>query len=300
MPTDPLTLLSLSRRLGRRAIDLLVVAFVILVGLSIGRQLMDWWRADPETGGPNLSGVTGNDFDWNRLPVKLQFGSASTAIERIPFRGGITQVEERLTTIGKAIVDSAELPRAAMLEAERDWLKLLQLAAPVLWDSDRGNVYRRQEPMPSFVATRFAVPDDDPSSPGDDAPAQRIVGWGLAFPKSPVDWTIYVFHPEAAPAIQSSSRSRFDLPAGSQNVTNLVSASGAEWHVFQGRGDVSSWVQHFDRQFAAATQLVRTVESEAASLKYRDQRYVTDIQIRRENEGQLTGVVWSAPLGEPQ
>lgn len=290
--TDAVTAVpSLARRMTRRAIDLFVISFLIVVGLSTGQQLIEWWRVDPASA-PEPPMVNPVDLDWNRTPVTIQFGSASTSLERMPFAGGRKQLDEELTRLGKAIVTTTEIVPSVMEEAERDWLEALQAAPPVFWDSTRGNVYRRHEPLPSFVATRFN------EQSGNDLITQRIVGWGLAFPTAPGEWTIYVFHPRSAKSAQAESTARIGLPPGAQNITSLEGSDDCQWRVFQGRGDIAGWVQHFEEQLGTGALVSRDISENSANLKYRRERTLSDIQIRRERDGRLTGVIWSAPERE--
>ncbi len=296
MTSTPSPASSLSRRLTRRAIDLLAVAFLVTVGLSVGQQLIEWWRTDPSAAWPELSDLSGVDLDWSRTPVTLQFGNAPTSLERIPFQGSRKQMEEELTRIGQAIVTSTEPSAAPMDEAEKDWLKALNAAPPVFWDSTRGNVYRRREPLPSFVATRFTEGKEGE----DEQIGQRIVGWGLAFPSGPVDWTIYVFHPDSAKSAQAEASPPVVLPEGSRNITHVRGSDGCQWHVIQGRGDLAGWVQHFNNQFGTNALVARVVGTQTASLKYRRDGIMTDVQIQCDPEGHLTGVIWSAKEREPR
>lgn len=300
MTSAPSTSLSLGRRLSRRALDLLVVAFLVTVGLSVGRQLIDWWRIDPSAVTPDLSSLNPVELDWSRTPVTLQFGDAATALQRIPFVGNRKQLDAELTRIGQSIVTTVEVTSSRMEDTEKDWLAVLREAPPVFWDSTRGNVYRRHEPLPSFVATRFVEPqrvvkpqtaiattDDEPTT-------QRIVGWGLAFPTSPGDWTIYVFHPDSAASTSSPHETLLTAPEGSRNVTHIQGADGCQWRVIQGRGELSGWVQQFHQQFESSAVVAKIVGPRTASLKYRREQTVTDIQIRCEPDGRLTAVIWSA------
>ena len=287
----------LSRRLARRSLDLLVVGFLATVGVSTGQQLIEWWRVDPAAMPVDLSSVSAVDVDWTRTPVTLRFGDAATALQRIPFEGSPRSLDEELTRRGKLVVDSGEPPTSPPTESERDWLKSLQSAPPVFWDSTLGNVYRRHQPLPSFVATRFV---ENPRAEDDDLVTQRIVGWGLAFPTSASEWVIYVFRPQSAPTAGAETRESIAPPAESQNITQLEGSNGNRMSVFQGRGDLASWVQHFDRQFGADAVVSRDVDDQQAILKYRRSGVVTDIQIRSESDGHLTGVIWSSKeRGQP-
>ena len=281
--------LSLAHKLTRRAIDLFVIGFVAVVGLSVGSQLIDWWRTDPQAAAPDLSGLGGVDLDWNRTPIAMQFGDAATSIERIPLQGDHTRLDEELNRVAQSVVASSQPPAAAPTEAEREWLTALQTAPPLLWDSTLGNVYRRQDPLPSFVATRFAEPTDNDG----EALSQRVVGWGLAFPSGPDQWTIYSFRPETTRVAEASSVRDLVLPDGARRVTQMRGADGCQWLVFQGRGDLAGWVQQFDASFGTKAVVSKSVGTQSASLKYRTAERVADVQMRRERDGSLSGVIWS-------
>ena len=290
--TQPQPSSSLSYRLTRRAIDLLVIGFFGVVGLSVGSQLIEWWRTDPESITPDLTGLAGADLDWSRTPIAMQFGDASTSIERVPLQGDGDRLSEVLTKTAQSIVASSQLPAAPPTQAEREWLTALESAPPVLWDSTLGNVYRRDEPLPSFVATRFV----DAADPKEGDPIQRVVGWGLAFPTARGQWTIYTFRPEATRAAAASPVRDIPLPEQARRITQLRGADGCQWLVFQGRDDLARWVQHFDETFGTKAVLTRTVGTQSASLKYRLSDTIADVQMRRERDGSLTGVIWSTTI----
>ena len=179
---------SLSGRLARRAIDLLVIGFFGVVALSVGSQLIEWWRTDPESITPDLTGLAGVDLDWSRTPIAMQFGDASTSMERTPLQGDSDRLDEVLTKAAQSIVGSSQLPTAPPTHAEREWLTALETAPPVVWDSTLGNVYRRDEPLPSFVATRLVDAADHLAG----EPIRRVVGWGLAVPtaRGRISWPV--------------------------------------------------------------------------------------------------------------
>lgn len=287
---------SLAHKLTRRAIDLFVIGFVAVVGLSVGGQLIDWWRTDPPADLPDLSGLAGADLDWNRTPIAMQFGDAATSIERIPLQGDHKRLDEELTKVARAVVATSQPPSAAPTEAERAWLTALQTAPPLLWDSTLGNVYRRHDPLPSFVATRFTEPGDNDGQ----GLSQRVVGWGLAFPSGPGAWTIYSFRPETARVAEASSVRDIVLPDGARRVTQMCGADGCQWLVFQGRGDLAGWVQQFDVSFGARAVVSKSVGTQTASLKYRTAEMVADVQMRRERDGSLSGVIWSTQASPQQ
>jgi len=283
----------LSKRLFRRALDLFAIAFLAMVGLSTGGQLIEWWRTDPAP--PDLSGIPGSTLDWNRVPVTIQFGSATTSLDRIPFTGDRKQLERELERLGKELVLSSEPPKTPADDAERSWLDMLNQEAPLFWESTRGNVYRRLEPLPSFVATQFVEGEEQ---------VQRIVGWGIAFPMSPEIWTIYQFQPHQVrrPASATGRIQAGDVPSppGSRNVARVADSAGNLWQVVQGRGSLSGWVQHFDHGLPGAEPFWRVMNPASASLKYRLAESVIEIHIRVERDDAITALIWVSREGKPQ
>lgn len=290
--TPPPSPSSLSGRLIRRTIDLLVIGFFAVVSLSVGSQLIEWWRTDPESVTPDLAGLAGADLDWSRTPIAMQFGDATTSIERIPLQGDEHVLDEALLKTAQSIIGTSQVPSAPPTQSEREWLTALETAPAELWDSTLGNVYRRQEPLPSFVATRFV----DAADRVEGEPIQRVVGWGLAFPTGRGQWTIYAFRPAAARASHTAVARDIPLPEQARRVTQLRGADGCQWLVFQGRDDLARWVKHFDDAFGTKAVLTRTIGTQSASLKYRLADTIADVQLRRERDGSLTGVVWSTTV----
>lgn len=285
---------SLARKILGRSIDLLVIGFLLTVGLSIGQQLIQWWHTDPGATIPGGTQFHSGDLDWSRTPVTLRFGDAATALERIPFQGTRDQLWNELTNLGQSIVNRTDASSGPIDEAEQAWLGALKSAPPVMWESARGNVYRRQEPLPSFVATRFVDSEPIKDDAEQDGSKQRIVGWGLAFPTSSEDWTIYVFHPRTAISREPDPTFQMMPPEGSRNLTDLQGVDGSRWQIIEGRGKLSGWVQQFDSQFGEAAAVSRAIGEESASLKYRIDPFLVEIQLRHESEDRLTGVIWSA------
>src|SRR5262245_20311681 len=79
-PGAPPDLRAVSRKIARRTTDLIAVGVVLIGGLSIGRQVVEWWRDEPAQGAaaPQASGIdpTGDG------PLRLEFGDYPLAMER--------------------------------------------------------------------------------------------------------------------------------------------------------------------------------------------------------------------------
>lgn len=277
------------RRLFRRALDLFVIAFLGMVGLSTGSQLVDWWRADPAP--PDLSGISGLDPDWTRVPVSIQFGAASTRWERVPFEGDRLRLQAELERIGKQLVSSSAVPTGEVDGPERAWIEFLNQEPALFWDSTEGNVYRRDEPLPSFVATRFAEAG---------GLNQRIVGWGIAFPAGPSTWTIYVLRPDDAATQSAPGPAPLELPDSSRSLAMLADTQGTRWQVIQGRGPLAHWVKHFEQALSDGQMLSRQVGVSSASLKSRRDGSLTEIHIQSDRHNVLTALIWVAKEGPPR
>lgn len=276
-----------ARKLVRRIIDLLVIIFIAAVGLTLGRQLIEWWRMDSSAVTSPVPLLSGIDFDWSRAPITMQFGDAETSIQRTPFQGDRKRLNGELIRIARSIVVTSKALVQPPDLAETEWLALLRKAPAVFWDLTMGSVYLRQDPLPSFVATRFIE-----SAGNEHEIVQRIIGWGLAFPSESGGWTIYSFCPDASGSGEISPEFPLVIPEGSRRLTRMRDAHGCQWLLIQGRGDLASWVQQFEDSFGKNAVVSKSVGVRSASMKYRTTDLMADVQLQSESADVLSGVIW--------
>lgn len=264
--------------LRRRVLDLFVISWVAAVGLTTGRQLVDWWREDTGTV-PQPVRDTGED--WYRRPVEFSVGQRGVPMHRSPFVGTRAEVERRLMQLVQSRLKDAPLPENSPHDDERAFLQKLKAELPIATDHGRGTLYRWPAPWPGVIGT---LPSEG---------AERIIAHGFAVPSGEDKWTIFVL---SALALSGSQDSRSNLPSGAVPLLSWTDEAGRRVATFRGTGSLAEWVAFWEQQYWEETRTVRDVHDDTATLQFRSQQFVTDIQLQRAEDGKLTGVCWTIPL----
>lgn len=271
---------SVATLVRRRALDLIVIAWVAVVGLTTGRQLVDWWREDPAIT-PLASGDAGED--WSRRPIDLRVGTRGMPMHRAPFVGSRDAVEQQLLQRVQARLQHAAEPTSPIEETERQLLERLATEQPIATDHGRGVLYRWPAPWPGVIGTIHV------------AQQQRLAVHGFAVPAGEQKWTIFLFDGTG----ESAATQAENLPPGALPLLSWTDASGRRVATFRGPGPIAEWVGYWDQQYRHLTCTVREVQTDRATLQFRDDTTVTDLHLHAEKPGQLTGVMWTMLLSPP-
>ncbi len=274
-PSEPRTVTSILRR---RVLDLFVIGWVTAVGLTTGRQLVDWWREDPSTV-PQPIHDAGED--WYRRPVEFSVGQRGVPMHRSPFVGTRAEVERRLMQLVQSRLKDAALPESPPDNDERSFLERLKAELPIATDHGKGTLYRWPAPWPGVVGTL-------PSSE-----IERIVAHGFAVPSGNEKWTVFVL---SSLALRGSQDSQSTLPPGALPLLSWTDEAGRRVATFRGTGLLTEWVAFWEQQHREATCTVREVNDDTATLQFRTETFVTDLQMQRGEDNKLTGVCWTIPL----
>lgn len=274
-PPVPRTVTSILRR---RLLDLVVISWVTAVGLTTGRQLIDWWREDPGTVPQPVRDV---GEDWYRRPVELSVGQRGVPLHRSPFVGTRTEVERQLMQLVQARLKDTPVPGGSPDEAEQAFLEKLEAELPIATDHGRGTLYRWPAPWPGVIGTMEV------------SGTERIVAHGFAVPSGQDKWTVFVL---SAQAHRGSSDTTTSLPPGALPLMSWTDEAGRRVATFRGTGTLTEWVAFWEQEHREEARTVREVGIDSATMQFRSQEFVTDIQLQRTEEGKLTGVCWTIPL----
>ncbi len=258
---------------ARRALDLFVIAWIVAVGLTSGRQLVDWWREDP-TADPVPLTDTGED--WFRRAVRFEVGASGLACLREPFQGSRDDVDQRLMQLVQASMKDAPSPTADPGDAERELLAKLRDAPPIATDDGRGTLYRWAAPFPGMIGTR------------PDAPTGRILAHGFALPSGPKKWTLYVL-----PMGLEGRASAQELPSKAVPLLAWTDAAGRTVASFRGPGPVADWIRHWEARYGPP--VLKQIDAKSATLRFESAQSVVELQIEAETAGSWLGVLWTIP-----
>ncbi len=264
--------------LRRRALDLFVIAWVAAVGMTTGRQLVDWWREDPAVA-PQPVRDTGED--WYRRPVEFSIGQRGVPLYRSPFVGTQADVERQLMQLVQTRLKDAPVPEIPADEAERSMLEQLKTQLPIATDHGQGTLYRWPAPWPGVVGTVFFKD------------MERIIAHGFAVPSGNEKWTVFVL---SSPTAGRPTDSRPVLPRGAIPLLSWTDEAGRQVNTFRGTGALTEWVSFWNAAHGHQSRTVHDVTETAATLQFRTAESVTDIQMLRADDGKLTGIVWTIPL----
>ncbi|MES2791360.1 MAG: hypothetical protein V4719_17215 [Planctomycetota bacterium] len=245
----------LARRISSRTTDLLAIGIVVVVSLTMGRQILEWWRADAPAV-LDLGPLDNASAEWGAgsRPVALEFGNSPLSMTRqMVSTGGVeaalSSVRERCQ---QALVSIGE-PDGPPDMSEVEQLEALALLSPDV-QQPGWQLFSLDGGMAAVVGVKTfgGKPGNlDPASPSG---RRRVVCWGLVFPGlSQGVWTAYTFVRRPKDVSQPSALSpvdfdlsRMELPPECQRTVLMQEAGQAGLLGFRGRLDPAVWQRHFE------------------------------------------------------
>jgi hypothetical protein len=232
----------LSRRIAGWTTNCLATALVILAGLTLGRQVLIWWRETPEA--PPAADARDRPTSPEAEQRQLEFGALATTVQTRQVRGSRQELLRILREMCRPASRPGSRSTAPAEPAERRLLAELAGKDP----AESGDGWRIDElpqGMPLVICST-SVPRTGTNS---DLPAPldpRIVSIGLAVPGGQDQWTAYAFQVDgASPA--AANDAAFPLPEGSRKVMALRQADESILTTFRGISEAAVWEQHFRR-----------------------------------------------------
>lgn len=294
----PADFAAVSKRIAGRTTDLIVVGIVLIGGLSMGRQVAEWWREESVA-----VGAAGTAFDGTTLwgdanaPLQLEFGNHPLALKRETVAGDRTTAFDRLVEVCRETVQHARLPEGATGGDTGALLAKTTGLRPVAEEAGRWQVYRLEEGFPLVLGVSVA-----PAGAGPEAGASRkLVCWGLAAPLGAEAWTLYTFLPSASGSADSGELPDVRLPDSGRPLLVLRSQAG-KLIGFGGSGAPEIWMTHFDDQFQSlgwAAGAGWSIGGSSWSARYQpieqDRSARVEVVFSRDDSGNLSGLIQFIP-----
>ncbi len=241
----------IGRRVTGRTTDLLAIGIVVVVSLTMGRQILRWWHADaPHV--MDLGPLDNSNAEWGAgsRPVTLEFGNSHISMTRQMVQGSNPQAAlDAVRQVCQTSLVTASQPDSPPDQAELGQLETLSTLTPDMEQPGRWQLYRLGGAMPTIIGVKtFDGPTGnlDRASP---SAVRRVICWGLVFPGlNKGTWTSYTFvrRQGAVATVSGFNLALLDLPPGCQR-TVLMQESGQTGLLgFQGRMDPAAWQSHFD------------------------------------------------------
>jgi hypothetical protein len=315
----PASFASVARKVSGWTTNLLATGLILVLALGLGRQLVGWWRIDPNQALPPLpTDQLGPGSTDPTAPYTLEFGDSPFSIDERTVHGDRAKAAGQLLAACRLAAAESSAPTDPPGAAEKKLLETVRLLEP-LEVAGEVRFYGPETGFPLLVAVAPAqqgaqldsppigpksaenlaenAPERSPPAADDVAAAQlgasrdRVLVWGIAASAGDQVWSLYTFRlgqRREAPAAQVPSVS---LPPGSHRTMALRDARGETLLGFAGN-DVNGGNAHgIDNASGNTADVWR--RSFAAELKRTGWQVAEDWQ--------LAGEVWHARYarGEP-
>jgi hypothetical protein len=305
----------LARRLSGWAGNLLATAIVLAAGLTFGRQVLLWWRADaarpvPPVVAPPLLG------DEASLQ-QFEFGDYPFLLQRESLAGDRRAVLDRLSARCRDMAEAAPRIDRAAGPAELAMLRRLEGKPPTAVGK-RWQLHELERPLPLVAATTEWI------SPDSTGPRRRVVSWGLALPVLGVpaagdaaagskrganqSWTLFTWSAADAqsPVGQAPAQARTPpIPAGARRTMLLAAEDGSALVAFRGGGAPQDAIEFYNNYFAQAASndapskaIWREIDGVWHARFEQANSTIVDVQLALAADGVLNGVLTLAPIAE--
>jgi hypothetical protein len=239
---------SLGSRIVRRTTDLIVIAVIVGVALTVTLRVVDWWRAEPESLTANLEAAFSRDAlaPWGAgaSGTQVRLGEAPFTLARVDFQGtldgALTRLEERCAA-SIAVSSKHDLP--VIEDSEAQLIARLSRETPSRkLASEGGSLYRLPGPVPMVIAVG--------SGAGRDAGIDRVLCWGLAMPFDAQQWNLLLVTPGTGGGSDFGGAVG-ELPDGARHGMTVRDDIGGSLTTFSGAGPAEAWKSHFNVQAAS-------------------------------------------------
>ncbi len=313
--SPPASFASVTRKVSGWTTNLLATGFILVLALGLGRQLVGWWRIEPQQALPALptidSGLGGTD---PTAPYTLEFGDSPYSIDERTIQGDRAEAVRQLLVSCRQAAAESSPPVEPAGETEEKLLETVRLLEP-LEVSGSVRFYGPDTGIPLVVAIAPAAPSgaEEPAAAQLGASRDRVLVWAIAASAGENAWSLYTFRlgqRQTSAAVEVPSVS---LPPGSRRTMALHDARGETLLGFTGSnasGDDQHAADEWRRSFAA--QLNRTgwtiaqdwqLAGDVWHARYArgegPRRWTVDLQFGPDMNGQLSGLVRIVPPPAP-
>jgi len=236
----------LARRMSSRTTDLLAMAIILIAGLGLGHQILEWWRAEPsEAAGLESSLLPSENWGTNDRPVELNLGDSPWRLIRQTVTTGgepaaLDVLRNRCRTLLQQPPDK-QLPRTAGIELTSELRAVLSRLEPEVSQPGDWRIYL----LDQFPRMVLGIRD------GQTPDASRLVCWGLVLHSLGGGWTTCCFEPSETPSMTASSElAKLALPHGGRRVLAMSEPGQGGLIHWTGTGSLDEWQQHLEQELA--------------------------------------------------
>lgn len=233
-----------AKRLTNWSINLLVTGLIVVIGLTFGKQAIQWWGTDAPTDAIQHE-VVPTDLGKEDAAQLLSFGDLPFAFVQRRLSGDKAAAFAELRTICARSAKDGAAPPGNAGPAETKMLARLPKMKPAGGVPGQWAVYQLDGPL-----LMVAVVRPPPSETGQvAAAAPRVVSWGLGVPQGDDEWTLFVYSADRQQAGPRPATASLPTPPNSRRSMSLSTEDGAALIGFVGSGQISDWREFYTDWF---------------------------------------------------
>ena len=231
---------NLAQRISGLTSNLIATAIILILALAGGREVISWWRAEPEKVttapevSPSESWIIPNDSH------ALEFGDLPLTLRRDRIQGDRSVALEELRETCKRILKSGAIAMGEIGPAERRLIENSRNRDPIEQEPGKWRLFQAKEPIPMVVGIRDDCPPNAPSG----NVQSRMVAWGMTVPSSESEssepvWTNYSCRfINRQPS--TGQRINVPLPPGGTKTLSIEDVDGASVTGFKGQSPIET------------------------------------------------------------
>lgn len=235
--------------------NLLATGAILIVGLTIGRETIQAWYAEPNQ--PPVVQDASPELKLGQLDLlhNLQFGGQSQAISYRNISGDAKSALAILRQNTRQVIEVSE-PSDEPGPAETRWLKNIEELEPIEEKANDWQMFEIKGPVPLVVGVRNV--NEKPvvgPKPNDVQSTRRVVCWSIGIPSTDQAnptiprWALFTCGTNKTPIAKSPNESTFQnipLPLGSRQTMSIGGPASGAIIGFAGTGNAQEWKRHFD------------------------------------------------------
>ncbi len=222
----------------------IVSAVILVAGLGFGRQVLLWWGDTPPVPLPATeeSRVDARSTDGGRV---VRVGEHAWSMRIHSVAGGADEAAAKLRAACRALADATAPAGRAAGEAEQTLLARLDDAEPCETGPHGWELFEIRQGVLLAVATLTGPPTADEEG-SLVVPRRRVVTWGLALPRTEVQWSVYTFQPDTVEKPETTGRDHVMLPLGVRRTLAMETPGRGELVAFEGEAAPATWKAYFE------------------------------------------------------
>lgn len=309
------TFADVARRTTSRTTDLIAIAIVGVGSLTLGRQVLEWWHADPPLASSTAASSATQVWEPGGGPLLLEFGDSPLAITREAVRGDRETAIDALLARCQDEARSCDTSGSEPAVAEMRLLERIADLTPAVDEDGLRQVYVVDERYPMVAAVGRPRGANVSVAPAESAPhttrrddkilaeaGPRLLCWGLAMPLGESAWTLYVFRGSSAKNGAAPAGLDVPLPPGARRNLSLRDARGGTLVGFSAAGRAETLMTFYDDWFRQQGWLpgegwhggnrvwTARYRSDAKSMTHE-----VDVRFAEDSGGLLSGLLQTTP-----